>query len=184
MTGVEADDLEATRPVPDRTDDSTRQRRTPLSIVRRDAAGIYGGLLVTALITVQWRSDAVPELIALTIVISVLVFWLTHVWSEIVEHRLRGPASRADVRRIAAGEASMLASAAAPVLALSLARIGVVSVDQAISLALIVSIAQLFLWGLAIGRALRRGWAIALVAASVECGLGLALVALKVIVVH
>ena len=57
-------------------------------------------------------------------------------------------------------------------------------VDQAITLALIVSVAQLFLWGLAVGRAIGKGWPVALVVATVDCLLGLLIVVLKVLVIH
>jgi hypothetical protein len=154
------------------------------ALIRRDAAAIYGGLLVTALITVQWHAAAVPEFIALTVVVSILVFWLTHVWAEIAERRLQGSASRADVTRIASREASMIVAAVPPVMALGLARLGVVTIDEAIGLALVVCLVQLFLWGLAIGRAMDRGWPIALGVAAIECGLGALLVGLKVVVVH
>ena len=143
--------------------------------VRRDAPAIYGGLLVTALIA---------EFVGLSIIVSVAVFWLTHVWAEVVGRRVTGPVSRREVVEIAGAEAPMLTAALPPALMLGAARIGLMSVDQAISLALAVSIVQLFLWGLAVGRALDRGWGVALLAAAIDGALGLVLVGLKVIVVH
>jgi hypothetical protein len=154
------------------------------AVVRRDAPAIYGGLLVTALIAVQWRSDAVAERVSLSILVSVFVFWLTHVWAELVDHRVDGPVSRDEVGRLAWAEAPMLAAAFPPAATLALARLAGVPVEDAISLALVVSIAQLALWGLAIGRALNRGWGIALLTAAVECAFGVVLVGLKVVVVH
>ena len=152
--------------------------------VRRDAPAIYGVLLVTALIAVQWRSDTTAEFVGLSIIVSVAVFWLTHVWAEVVGRRVTGPVSRREVVEIAGAEAPMLTAALPPALMLGAARIGLMSVDQAISLALAVSIVQLFLWGLAVGRALDRGWRVALLAAAIDGALGLVLVGLKVIVVH
>jgi hypothetical protein len=78
----------------------------------------------------------------------------------------------------------MLMAAVPPAATLALARLAGIPVEQAISIALVVSIAQLALWGLAIGRALNRGWGIALLTAGVECAFGLVLVGLKVVVVH
>jgi hypothetical protein len=154
------------------------------AIVRRDAPAIYGGLLVTALIAVQWRSDAIAELVALSILVSVVVFWMTHVWAEVVDHRVSGPVSRDEVGRLAWAEAPMLTAALPPALTLAFARLAGIPVEHAISLALVVSIVQLFLWGLAIGRALDRGWGVALLTAAVECAFGMLLVGLKVVVVH
>jgi hypothetical protein len=159
-------------------------RRAAEAIIRRDAAAAYGGLLVTALIAIQWRSATPPDFMALTVIVSLLVFWLTHVWAQTAERRLDGPTSRADLVRIARHEASMLVAGVPPVLALGLARLSVVTADQAISLALVVCFVQLFLLGLAIGQALHQGWPTALGVAAIECGLGGLLVGLKVVVVH
>ena len=49
---------------------------------------------------------------------------------------------------------------------------------------MIVSVAQLFLWGLVVGRAIGKGWPVALVVAIGDCLLGLVIVLLKVIVIH
>jgi len=152
--------------------------------VRRDAPAIYGALLVTALLAVQWRSDATAELVAASILVSVFVFWMTHVWAEMVDLRVNGPLSRQRAAQIASAEAPMLTAAVPPVATLALARVLGVRVEDAIALALIVSIAQLFVWGLAIGRALDRGLGVALLIAAIECAFGLLLVGLKVVVVH
>ena len=60
---------------------------------------IYGSLLVTTLVAVQWKADAVPELIGISLVIGVAVFWLAHAWAEIINRRVHGPISVADVGR-------------------------------------------------------------------------------------
>jgi hypothetical protein len=171
------------RSAPDATKPASEQARARAAVLH-DAPAIYGGLLVTALITVQWQAAATPELIALSAIVCVLVFWLTHVWAEVVERRLNGPIARSDVLTIASREASMFAAAVPPVLVLALGRLGVLTIDQAIAAALVVCVAQLFLWGLAIGKALGRGWPVALGVAAIECGLGALLVGLKVAVVH
>ena len=55
----------------------------------------------------------------------------------------------------------MIAAAVAPALALWTYRIGLTTRQQAVDLALAVGVAQLFVWGLAVGRALGRGWLVA-----------------------
>ena len=77
---------------------------------RNYAPAIYGSLLVTGLVAVQWRSDASTDGIALSVVVTVIVFWLTHVWSEVVNARVRGRISVDEARVITIGESSMLAS--------------------------------------------------------------------------
>jgi hypothetical protein len=163
---------------------ASASRLKAVATVRRDAAAIYGGLLVTVLVTVLWQADVAPEFIAFSVLISVLVFWLTHVWAEVVEQRLKGPTSRSEVIDIASREASMVVAAVPPILVLGIGRLGLLTVDQAIGLALVVCLAQLFLWGLAIGTQLGRGWPVAVGVAAVELALGAFLVGLKVVVVH
>ena len=148
------------------------------------SSAVYGSLLVTTLLAVQARSDASTQFVALTLVIGVGVFWLTEVWSELVNHRVRGPISRAQALQIARDESPMLSAAVVPALILAGENLGFGTADQVIKLALVAAIAQLFLWGLAVGMAINRGWAVAFMVAAVDCALGLLIVALKVFVLH
>jgi hypothetical protein len=148
------------------------------------SSAIYGSLLVTTLLAVQNQAGASPQFVALTLVIGVGVFWLTEVWSELINHRVRGPITRGQTLRIARDESPMLTAAVIPALLLATAELGLATVDQALSLALLAAVVQLFVWGLAVGRALRRGWLPAIVVALVDLGLGLLIVVLKVAVLH
>jgi hypothetical protein len=148
------------------------------------SSAIYGSLLITALVAAQGRHDANPELIGFSVLVSVAVFWLMEVWSGLVSLRVQGPITRAEVREVAVHESPMLAAAILPVIALGTWRLQIADVDQAIALALIVSVVQLFLWGLAVGRAIGKGWPVALVVATGDCLLGLVIVVLKVLVIH
>ena len=148
------------------------------------ASAVYGSLLVTTLVVVQWQGAAVPELIGLTLLTGVVTFWLAHVWSEIVAHRVHGPIDRHVVGRLAAAEATMLTAVVVPGLILGLPRFFGVDVNVAIGAALLASLVQLFLWGLAVGRAARGPVGLALIVALIDCGLGVLVVALKVLVLH
>ena len=152
--------------------------------VADNTAAIYGSLLVTTLVAVQWQADAVPERIAATLVISVGVFWLAHAWAEVVSHRVRGPISLATAWRIAIDEATMLLAVVVPGILLGLHRLAGVSVDLAIGLALAASLAQLFVWGLAVGRAAHDSWPVAIGLGFVDFAFGVAIVVLKVLVLH
>ena len=145
---------------------------------------VYGSLLVTTLVAVQWNADAVPELIALSLVISVGVFWLAHAWAEVVNRRIRGPITLSQAWSIALGEATMLLAVVVPGLLLGLHRFAGVSTDLAIGLALAASLAQLFLWGLAVGRAAHGSWPVAIGLGLVDFGFGVAVVVLKAVVLH
>jgi hypothetical protein len=148
------------------------------------SSAVYGSLLVTTLLAVQARAGSSPEFIAFTLLIGVGVFWLTEVWSEVVNHRVRGPITRSEVWRIGRDESPMLSAAIIPAAVLALASFGALSLERAIDVALVVGIVQLFAWGLAVGRAVNRGWGVALLIASVDCALGLLIVVLKVYVLH
>jgi hypothetical protein len=145
---------------------------------------IYGSLLVTTLVAILWQVELEPELIALSVVISVAVFWLTHVWSEIVNRRLHGPLQRAWAFEIGRRESTMLTAVIVPAAVLALPRLTGMDVDTAVAIALFVSIAQLFIWGLAVGRAARSSWLIAVAIALVDACLGLLIVVLKLAVLH
>jgi hypothetical protein len=155
---------------------------------RRDgtdlSSAVYGSLLVTTLVAAQARSDASTEFIVATLLIAVGVFWLTEVWSEVVNHRAHGPISRAGLLEIAREESPMLLAAIPPAIALATASVGLTTAEQAIDIALVVGVIQLFIWGLVVGLAVNRGWGVALLIASVDCALGLLIVVLKVLVLH
>jgi hypothetical protein len=148
------------------------------------APAVYGSLLVTTLLAVQWQGDPNIELIGLSLLISVVAFWLTDVWSEIVAHRVHGPIDVRTAVRIARSQATMLASVIVPGIILATPRLFGVPVDAAIGAALLVSLVQLFLWGLAVGLAAHGSRWLALVVALVDCGIGVVVVILKVLVIH
>lgn len=148
------------------------------------SAAVYGTLLVTSLVAVQARSDSSPEFVALTLLIGVAVFWLAEVWTGLVALRMRGLITWADARSVARIESPMLTAAVLPAGIVALGMLEAVPVQVALDVALAACIAQLFLWGLAVGRRLERGWPVALVVAGVDCLLGCVIVGLKVLVLH
>jgi hypothetical protein len=157
----------------------------PVAMRSRDyTPAVYGSLLVTTLIAVQWRYQPEVVHVGLALVISVGVFWLTHVWAGLVNRRIRGPIGRAEALAIATDESPMLLAVIVPSALLGLAPLGLTSADTAIAISLAASIVQLFLWGLAVGRAAHSRWHLAVGVAAVDALLGLSIVALKVVVIH
>ena len=148
------------------------------------APAVYGSLLVTTLVTVQWQGDANPERIALSLLIAVVAFWLTDVWSEIVAHRVVGRITVPTALAIARAQAPMLSSVIVPGLILGLSRFLGVPIDVAIGAALLASLVQLFLWGLAVGRVAHASPGLALLVALVDCGIGVGVVLVKILVIH
>jgi hypothetical protein len=158
--------------------------REGVAVERDYESAVYGSLLVTTLIAVLWRHEPTATFVGLSVVVSVAVFWLAHVWAAIVDRRVHGPVERGEVLAIAAAEAPMLSASIVPAALIGLAALGLATLDQAIALALAASVVQLFLWGLAVGRAAHASWLVALGIATVDCALGIAIVALKVVVIH
>ena len=81
---------------------------------------------------------------------------------------------------VARNESPMIGAAVVPVLILLAPRLGLLTVDQAITLALVACVVQLFVWGLTVGHAIGKGWPTAVRVAVGDCLLGLVIVALKV----
>jgi len=153
-------------------------------VTRDQTAGIYGSLLITALIAVEWKHDVAIDFVAGTLAASIAIFWLAHVWARFINERIRGPLARRRALDLAADEAPMLAAAILPLTVLLASHLGWYDTDTAIALALAVSIAQLFFWGLAVARLAHDRWSLAIGVAFVDGGFGLAIVALKVAVFH
>jgi hypothetical protein len=148
------------------------------------SSAVYGSLLVTALIAVQARSDLDEPFVAMSLFVMVTVFWTMEVWSELITVRLEGSVTLRRSALVAAGELPMIAAAVLPALALWTHPLGLTTSEQAVDLALAVGVAQLFVWGLAVGRALRRGWIVALGVALVDVAMGLLIVGLKAFILH
>jgi hypothetical protein len=148
------------------------------------ATAIYGSLLVTSLVAIQWTQSPAVDAIALSLLVSVVVFWLAHAWSRIVNQRVRGPIRARHAWAIAVGESPLLAAAVPPALVLALGRLPNVSSDAVITVALAVCIGQLFVWGLIVGRAAHSSWWLAIRVAIVDSLLGIVIVGLKVAVLH
>ena len=148
------------------------------------ATAIYGSLLVTSLVAVQWRIEPSVEAIGLSLLFGVFVFWLAHAWSRIVNQRVRGPISRHHAIAIAKAETPLLVAAVPPTLVLGFGRVADIATDTIMVVSLVVCIGQLFVWGIVVGRAAHTSWALALRVAIVDSLLGVVIVALKVAVLH
>lgn len=148
------------------------------------SAAIYGSLLVTALVAAEGRYGSDVDFLAVSILVSTGVFWLMEVWSELVNLRVRGPITGSETFMVARNASPMIAAAILPMLILLAPRLGILTIDQAITVALVACVVQLFVWGLAVGHAIGKGWATAVTVAVGDCLLGLVIVALKVVVIH
>jgi hypothetical protein len=154
--------------------------RGPLSREGRYSAAIYGSILTTGLVA-GLRDKASAETIALTLLSTNAVFWLAHVWSELLGERIeKGTVGNlARLRRLAAEEWPMFEAGMLPFLALAAAWVGVWSDETGVHVALGLAIAQLAAWGLLGARRMDVGWAKSILIGLVDAALGLGIVALE-----
>jgi len=152
----------------------------PLRREGRYASAIYGSILTTSLIGALHYSTKAGS-IALTVIATNAVFWLAHVWSEILGERIeRGDVGGlAQFRRLARNEWPMVEAGALPALALAAAPAGLCSDRIATDAALVVSVAQLAGWGLLGAKRSGAGWAKGLLLGVADGLVGLGIVGLE-----
>jgi hypothetical protein len=161
--------------------------------LRRAARGerlsgfIYGTIVVLAVLVAGARAypDDAARIVALVVVTS-LVFWLAHVYSHGLGHSVAHDEhlSLAELRHIARREAALLEAAALPVAALLLGAFGVVSTGTAVWTAFLLGLLVLAVQGLVFARVERLGALATVAVVAANVGLGITLVALKLVVSH
>jgi len=158
-----------------------RPGRLPANVSR----AIYGQILVTSLVgALSEDSEIEAGYILVSVVVTMLIFWLAHVYAEAMSRGLEAGRHLgwAEVRGLAAGEWPLVQAAFPTAIVLALGAIGVFSTETAVGLAIAVGVVALFTWGLAIGRASGSSWAVALLGAAISAGFGLVVVGLKAVV--
>jgi hypothetical protein len=150
------------------------------------ARAIYGTILVMAVITALSHDDSVKsaELIA-GVLATTFVFWIAHVYAEVLGQRMEGEVSRlsfANIAHAARGEWPLVEASLLPVLCLLLGVVGLVKTDTAVAIAIGAGVVELFGYGLAAGRRLELSLRGTIAVAVVNGALGLLIVLLKVLV--
>jgi hypothetical protein len=155
--------------------------RTPARLSR----AIYGNVLATSLVVAFSEDDDYSTTeIAVSVLVTGLVFWLAHVYASWLAERYAAHRrlTLSEIGDEFYGEWPVVQAFFPPVLVLLLGTIGLLPDDTAISLAIAVGVAALVLWSLAIGRQERMS-ALALSGLTlVNAFFGVAIVALKVLV--
>ncbi len=151
------------------------------------ARAVYGTILVLAVIAgVSGDDDATAGYILGGVLVTALVFWIAHVYAELLTLAVGDPTRgwRELWQAAARTEWPLVEAALAPAIPLLLGALGVFSRNTAVNLAFAVGLLDLFAWGIAIGRALgQRPWGI-VGTAVVNVALGAVVVALKALVHH
>jgi hypothetical protein len=144
------------------------------------AGAIYGTILVTAVIAAAAAHGESALTIEITAVVTVLIFWLAHVYSEVIAHRLKH--NRLDwsaIPKIMVDELPMLEGPAPALVLLLLGALGVFRERLAIDLALAAGVVQLVLWGVDVARQAGWSWPKAVAAGIVNGGFGAIIILLK-----
>lgn len=147
----------------------------------RYGAAVYGSFLVAAVVGAAFEAGADARTLTGSAFVSMLIFWLAHVWSEVVGHHV-AEGSRFHPRVIpviARREWPLVEAAVVPTVLLALAWAGVWSREAGATLALGSAILQITGWGFIAG--LRSGGSpLSAVALGAGQGLlGVALLALE-----
>jgi hypothetical protein len=159
----------------------------------RDALGdrlagfVYGTIVVLSVLVGGARAFPDDAWHILHMVeVTAVVFWVAHVYAHAHAHSVAHDEhlSRARIGQIARREASVVEAAVPPLVALLLGALGVLSTSAAVWLAFAAGLVVLGAQGIVFARVerLRPAATVGIVAANL--GLGLVLVALKVLVTH
>jgi hypothetical protein len=153
----------------------------------RLAGFVYGTIVVLSVLVAGAR--AFPDSgarIAVMVLVTSSVFWLAHVYAHALSHSVVHDEhlSFPELRRIARRESSLIEAAVPPLAAVLLGALGVVSTATAVWLAFGLGLAVLATAGVLFARFERLGPAATAVVVAANLGLGLVLVALKVLVTH
>ncbi len=133
---------------------------TRVERVQRDhfSAAVYGSILVAALVGAMFEEQASARTMTLSLAATVVVFWISHAWSEVVGERLaRGRLfDTARIKAISLEEWPLVEAGMLPCALLALAWVGLYCRTTGVVLALVVSIVQLVAWGIFAGGARSR----------------------------
>lgn len=145
--------------------------------------GVYGIVLVTALIAVGWDDDTDLEVLVF-VVGTVFVFWLAHIYAAVVASRAKAPpvALRTAVAAGIRHTYGMLVAMLIPVFLLSLAVIDLVEEYTAYYLALGSGVVMLALIGYANASRNRSPWYWRVGGVLATTGLGLLVIVLSIVV--
>lgn len=149
------------------------------------AAGVYGTLLTLSVLVGLSLKGARPGVMALTVVVSALVFWIAHVHAGLVARWVAagdGPPRRTAVLEVMAREAPMVESAVPSVVLLLLATMGVIATSTAVWISLVYGVLALAIWGALIARRAKLGTLGVLIVSGVNLGLGGLIVLLKLLI--
>ncbi len=150
------------------------------------AAAVYGSIIAASLIVPFFEQHGSAETVALTLLSTMTVFFLAHVWSTVLGERIHSgsPYSVHHTMDVARAEWPLIESTFGPVVVLILGWAGLWSDSTAERLALGICLVELFGWGVVVGRKAYGAWGSSLLSGVVNVALGIGLIWLEVTVFH
>jgi hypothetical protein len=153
----------------------------------RLAGFIYGTIVVLGVIVGSARAyPHGPGHIAAVVLVTVVVFWLAHVYAHSIGHSVAHDEhlSLVELGHIARREGSLVEAALPPIGALLLGALGILSTQTAVWLAFGLGLAVLAAQGVTFARIEKLGGVASIVVVALNVGLGCLLVGLKLFVSH
>lgn len=147
------------------------------------AGSLYGIVLVTSILVTFVGSDRIGFMIA-GVVVTTLVFALAHAWAHALGDTLgtRAPVDRGKLLHSLRREWSIVEAAAPATIVLVLGALGLYSAATALWIAVLLNVALMFVWGVAL-RQLSGGNSLEVLGAGLaSASLGFLLVLLKLLV--
>jgi hypothetical protein len=165
------------------------ERRLPSRLAGRRAPNlvgtIEGAIVATALVAGLDETDTVSPARALWLLLATgAFFWLAHSYADLLAGRIQGHyrMKRKDIVRVVSREWPLFQAALPLAVPLVLGALGVLSDGQALNLAWLIGVAALVGWGVLFARREGYGLAGVVATASVNAGVGLLMIVLKVAV--
>ncbi|MEO9173970.1 MAG: hypothetical protein ABI317_00550 [Gaiellales bacterium] len=157
------------------------------STTRREydfGAAVYGSILVSALVGAMFEGSADSRSMTLSLLGSVLIFWVAHTWSDVIGERVAEGSlfQSAEIRSIAVHEWPLVEAGLLPGVLLATAWIGWYSRHTGVALALAAAVVQLVAWGMFAGHRTETRWHRALLVGLFDGALGIGIVALEIAV--
>ena len=149
----------------------------------RFAEAIYGSIFVTGLVGALSQHNATARAAAVSVVSTTAVFWLAHVWAELLAERAATgkPGGWPRFLRLAWQEWPIVEAARSPFRARP--RVGGrVRQRRRLRRSARRRVAQLLAWGVVVGRRTRLPWWKSAAAGVLDAALGLAIIGLEVLI--
>jgi len=146
------------------------------------AGGIYGTILATALVAGLSEGHASSGRALVIILGTGAIVWAAHVYASLLANRLERQRrlSRAEVRCVGARDWPLFQSSVPLAIPLAMGWLGIFSRDTALTLATLVGMGTLVVWGIGLARSEGRGARGTVFAATMNAAVGLFIIALKV----